>query len=208
MFHNLANLNGAHSFARWAGGAPVGYATQLTNTVEIQLNRTDPRDHPQRQILQNGGLTNRGDPYIFEGPSSYRADLAAAAVADAWQLRPNVAYPCQEFTQTRVSIWYRGQLDTGLRNVIRLRILLYDAVPAITFYLQPNEQWDAADTAQETFTCLPEWRQLSASFEMPASADAVTWRWQVSNDTAGAQVIDLGQVWVPDPMYQEAAGGA
>ena len=186
----------------------MGYATQLTQTTEIQLNRTDRLNHPQRQILQNGGSVNGGKPYIFEGPSSYRANIAAAAVADDWQLRPNVAYPCQQFTQTRVSIWYRGQLATGARNVIRLRILLYDAVPAITFYLQPNEQWDAADTAQETFTCLPVWRQLSATFEMPASADAVTWRWQVSNDTAGAQVIDLGQVWVPDPMYQEAVGGA
>ncbi len=170
MFHNLANLNGAHSFARWAGGAPDEYATQLTQTTEVQLNRTDPRDHPQRQVLQNGGLTNRGDPYIFEGPSSYRAVMTAAAVADDWQLRNNTALPCQEFTQTRFSLWYRGQLATGARNVIRLRILLYDAAPAITYYLQPNEQWDAADTLQMTFTCLPVWRQLSAYFEMPASA--------------------------------------
>lgn len=204
MFLNLANLNGAHSFARWTGGAPDEYTRTVVNTTEVQLNRTDPRDHPQRVLFRTSPV-NRGDPYIYEGPSSYRAILAGAAVADNWSLRPTVAYPCRPYSQTRVSIWYRGD-PAAINDVLRFRIILQDAVPAITYYLNNDEQWQAGD-AYVTWKIQPIWTEMSASFQMPSMADAHTWYWQVSNGSPGAQIIDLGQVWVPDPIYQEAAGG-
>jgi hypothetical protein len=77
-----------HAFGVWAGGAPTNYSTQLTNTTLVQLNQSDLRGHPNRVATETYGKGSLGQGYIYERPSSLRANIAAAASIDAFRIWP------------------------------------------------------------------------------------------------------------------------
>lgn len=196
MYYNLAQPN--HAFATWAAGAPTGYTRTLNaGTTEVQLNRTDKEDHPQRLVMA-AGRTLGGGSYIYEGPSSYRAVLLAGAVAEDWQIAPTLYYTGKKLKVYGVSLAVRSNVEGAL---VRLRIRVRDAVPAIVRWLHPTLGWVTAD-AYHTFRLTPVWSRIHVNFEFPLSL--IDWNWQLSNNDTGAQIIDVGNVWIPDPMIQEA----
>ena len=206
MFLNLVRNN---AFGAWVGGRPFNYSAQLTNTVEEQLDKASPLEHPARLVMPNA----RRRDYIQEGQFAYRAVFGAACIADCWRIwsradeggagawgAPGVndaiyqAFPGKKYT---LAVTARCSVD---RNLLRVRVIAMNAAFGILYYLTTAGAWQAADT-QTSFQLSPLWRTLGVDWEAPE--DAVWFMWMFSNGTAGAQVIDLDRTWMPHPMWDQ-----
>lgn len=85
QFHNLVV---DPTIQRWTAGNPNHFNEQETNTTVRQLDRNHLRDHPWRAGTRQ--IVGPGDQYVWSGRWTYRAVLAAAAVADNWRLWPRL----------------------------------------------------------------------------------------------------------------------
>ncbi len=200
MFQNLAQPN--HAFADWAAGVPLHYTTVLGigGSTLTQLNRTDPKDHPQRRVMVAGQTVGpQADSYIYEGPSSYRLNLTAASLVDSVMLSRTVPFPGKKLKMYGISIAMRAAVEGTL---IRLRVLLRNAAPAVVRWLDPELGWVAAD-AWFVFRLTPMWRRYHMNFEFPIGL--IDFNFMISNQETGvANTIDVGNVWIPDPVHQES----
>lgn len=108
----------------------------------------------------------------------------------------NMRYRAWEGKQYAFSVVARCNVDG---NLLRVRVIGLDENYVIATYLNANGVWQAG-AAQRTFQLSSQWRSLGVNFEAPPSVRYFLW--QVSNGTAGAQVIDLGRFWWQHPMWQ------
>jgi len=90
-----------HAFGGWLAGTPLSFDTQLTNAVELQLQKSFLRNHPARLTIPSEAIGARG-PFVYEGYNSYRVTLAAAAAINDWRLWPSPEVVGNEFDVTHV----------------------------------------------------------------------------------------------------------
>jgi hypothetical protein len=121
------------------------------------------------------------------GALAYQSDVPAPG---------NMKYRAYEGKQYQMSVVAHGSVPG---NLLRVRVIGLDTDYAIAAYLNANGVWQAA-AAQRTFQLSSQWRSFGVNFEAPPGIRYFLW--QVSNGTAGAQVIDLGRFWWQNPTWQ------
>lgn len=138
-------------------------------------------------------------PSLAAGLLGYTADdtLLTTYISDvATPAGLNCLYRAFEGKKHAFSVAARCQTPG---NLLRVRIVGLDGDYAITSYLNAQGRWQAA-AAWNTFQLSGMWRRYGLTFEAPPTVRYFLW--QVSNGTAGAQLLDLGNVWWQNPMWQ------
>ncbi len=121
------------------------------------------------------------------GGLAYQSDVPAPA---------NMKYRAYEGKQYQFSVVARGSVPG---NLLRVRVIGLGIEYEVGTYLNASGVWQAA-AAQRTFQLSSQWRAFGVHFEAPPGVRYFLW--QVSNGTAGAQVIDLGRFWWQNPTWQ------
>lgn len=144
-----------------------------------------------------GNFTVEWTASLAAGLLGFTADDAAADTYTSDLAVPDTArYRAYEGKNYAMSVVARGSVPG---NLLRLRVIGLGVDYEVDTYLNANGIWQAA-AAQRTFQLSSQWRSFGVNFEAPAGARYFLW--QVSNGTAGAQVIDLGRVWWQHPTWQ------
>jgi hypothetical protein len=191
-----------YNFSEWdsATAPSVWQQTSVTATTLSRLRETDRPDHPARAVFTR-------KPYIFDGGSSCRATLTAAAVAENFVLRQPDASAAGVLVQPgdKISITFAARCSVP-GNALRVRIIGL-ASTTDTLYLEPvgNTAGDATNynkfgqgftwnsTARDIDLVMHDgWEVFGVQAEIPLGISSVAVR--LGNGTAGAQVIDLGAV--------------
>jgi hypothetical protein len=176
-------------------------AAQVTNTVLSVLSANDARDAASRFAF--GTNVVRGERYIGEGINSLRATIAAAAAADAFRINPlnvnpllytGVTAPVVSLTPGRpYRFSFQGRCSVD-GNLVTLRVICRNAAGAVILSLDDNG-WDVGGATDVDFGMTPRWQTKAIEFVAPAADDAGglvdSVIWQLSNGTAGAQLLDL-----------------
>lgn len=206
-----------------AGPVPRFMDAQVTNTAITIIDRTDDEQALARRAWAD--IAGRLDKYEYQGMRSLRATLAAAAAVDAFRLHPegvnavawtgaspqhisvglhdatpDIVAGQSYFGVYRLSFAARCSVDG---NLVRGRLVLRDSANGIQGHLV-NDAWAAADAAGRPLWALRTvWRRYGVTFEVPPDIGDATgpsaienFVWQLSNGTAGAQVIDLDDIEV------------
>jgi len=205
-----------NSIEEWAAGAPVNLNTQLTNTVLHQLQKDiDPR-HPQRRMHHAYDAANAySGPHVLDGYSALRAEAAAAAAVDNFRIwNPGVinvafagattnGYPLEPFRPMAFRFAARVWPDS---NLLRVRIVFRTAANAIAGYVTQAEEIQAA-AAVIALGTIPTWKYYTISFVPPQQIGANVLDhavMQISNGTAGAQLIDIDALqWGPTDQMED-----
>jgi hypothetical protein len=204
------------SIEEWAAGVPSNLNLQQNNTVIHQLQKDINPRHPQRRMHHAYDVADSYiGPHVRDGYSALRAEIAAVGIIDAFRIwNPgaiNVAfagattngYPIEPFRpmtfRFAARVWPDG-------NLIRVRIVFRTAANVIAGYVNANEQIQAAAAVIDLGT-IPTWNWYSVSFVPPQQiaanviAHAVM---QISNGTAGAQLIDIDALsWGPTDQMED-----
>lgn len=128
------------------------------------------------------------------GALNYESDFAVPVSVSPPVYRSYEGRPMSVSVAARCSV---------AENLLRVRIVGLDGGYAIAGYFVDG-RWQAA-AGFNTFRLQTTWRVLGVTFEIPEGIRYFLW--QVSNGTAGAQVIDLGRFWVPYPLGHMAGVG-
>lgn len=213
-------------FEEWSGGFPTQWSRLATaNVTYRRLQKLDPRDHPQRGVFSPLGSKASERDYIWDGPSGLRLEFSAAAAVDGWIIRQNNAAARGLFVapgqRLAPVVTARCNVENNLLRVQVIGILgttdtLYlipdtEAVspaPAVgTGALYPGRggfRW----TTVATNILLPLktlWTSWGLQADVPLGVDSVSVR--LSNGTAGAQVIDVGEVSLLERSYKIGGTG-
>jgi hypothetical protein len=194
----------------------VNLNTQLTNTVLHELQKDISQRHPQRRMHHAYDVADSYiGPHVLDGYSALRAEVAAAAAVDNFRIwNPggiNVAfagattngYPLEPFRPMAFRFAARVFPDG---NLLRIRIVFRTAAAAIAGYVTQAEEIQAAAAvivrgAQST------WGYHCVSFVPPQQVGANVLDhavMQVSNGTAGAQLIDIDALqWGPTDQTED-----
>jgi len=203
-------------FDWWSAGVPLSWTLASTTATTVsQLQRNVAKDHPSRQVIP----TDRTRPFIYAGESDLRATLTSAAAADNFEIRQAASGSTgllvrqgQHYSLTfaaRCSV--RGNLLTvgvvgviGTTDTILLRVV--DGGAWTPNHAAPYE-WNtstslanAVDVPLETFYARYGW-----DFTIPENVTSISVR--ISNGSAGAQVIDLGEVSIKSLDYALSGNG-
>lgn len=215
-----------------AGPVPREMDAAVVNTVITILNETDPMDALARYAWADASPPAK---HVYEGQHALRATLAAAAAADNFRLYPEglVAATWAGASTEQITIdglYHRYRLSFAARcsvdgNILLGRIVLRDATDTVRLHkdCQVNgggvsfpdrcleNLWMAADGAtRPTWQLTTVWRRYGVTFVVPP-ADATVpivlenMVWQLSNGSAGAQIIDIDDVQIID-LEQSFAG--
>jgi hypothetical protein len=203
------------SIEEWAAGVPVNFNTQLTNTVLHQLQKDIDPLHVQRRMLEiydPSGVP--WGPHVFDGYSSLRAEIAAAAAVDAFRIwSPGVItnafvgattgeLPVEPFRP--MALRFACRMIDG--NLIRVRIAFRTAANAIAGYVNANEQIQAA-AAVIDLGSIPTWAIYAVTFVPPQQIGANVIEhavFSISNGVAGAQLMDLDAIsWGPTDQMED-----
>jgi len=201
-----------------AGPVPRDMDAQVTATTITRLQRTqimDPSTFPWIEAQNWADIRNRLDKFTYSGEDSMRATLTAAAVADGFRIYPE-GINATLFTgactrQVPVdgmphpfsfTIAARCSVDG---NLIRLRLILRSAADAVLGYwnaaVAPGGVWQAA-AATNDFGMTTQWQRYGLTTDpVPQAIGGVAVEnmlWQVSNGSAGAQIIDLDDFQIND----------
>ncbi len=209
------------SLQTWNTNTPAAMDAQTTNTTLLRLQTNfDELDGRRRAWSEITGTLD-GDKFVYSGHSSLRATLASGASANDFRLGPedvsltaftgaspehiktNYAAPGEEFAGSSGLDKFRftfaarsDQSDTTLA----VRIICRNNADGVELYLQDGlgtPIWAAADTVRHTFDIAPRWQQYGLTFVPPiGNADDVIehFVWNMSNGTAGAQIIDIDEI--------------
>jgi hypothetical protein len=172
--------------------------------------------------------TSSGDKYVSEGHHALRATLAAGAAVDNFRLHPEgvnaLAWTGASTEQITVDgLFHRYRLHFAARcsvdaNVLLGRVVLRSAADAVELHKDDDPGWGAigvpdhnvdtlwmgADAAtRPTWALTTRWRRYGTTFVVPPADGAApvgieNLVWQLSNGTAGAQIIDLDDIWIED----------
>lgn len=118
-------LNPNPEFGAWAGGVPSGWTLFPANGSIIQLNRHDPRDHPQRAVFPK---QMKSSAYVFKGENSFRFTDAGAAAGTITVQSPQLPIRPGQFVSLGVAYRYTGV------SVLKLDGFLFDAVGGLLTY--------------------------------------------------------------------------
>lgn len=186
-----------------AGPLPSFMAAQLTNTTLEILDREDPLDWPRRFAF--GAADHRGERYVGEGRRSLRANIGAAAAADAFRLNPvgvnattylGATVPVVSLTPGMPYMFSFQTRCSQMDNVVTVRLIFRDAAGVVRMSLADAAGgWIAGGGGTVDLGTGLWWCTRGVSFVAPATDDAGNvidnTIWQISNGTAGAQLLDL-----------------
>jgi len=200
-----------------AGPVPRDMDAQITSTVLTRLERRQLMDPGLHDFIQTQNWTEiRGpnDKFTYDGEDSLRVTIAAAGVADSFRIMPEgVAAVALTGACTRQvpvdSIEDRFSLTFAARcsvdgNLIRIRLILRTALGAVVagYWNHALREWQAA-AATNDFGMGTTWRRYGITTSLPIPqaigqnvVDNMVW--QISNGTAGAQIIDLDDFQIND----------
>jgi hypothetical protein len=202
-----------------AGPVPAEMDAQVTNTVITTLDRTlMDQQSPEANLW--AAIAGKEDKLVYEGDRSLRATIAAAAAADAFRLHPEgvaaVAHTGASVFDVRANLGmlHRYSFTFAARcntdgNLLTARIVLRSAADAVLLHLTNAGLWQVA-AADIDFGMRTRWQKFGLAIpEIPYTDGAGTvvenMIWQLSNGTAGAQVIDLDDLTITDLYNSYAA---
>jgi len=209
-----------------AGPVPREMDAQVTNTVITILDKEV--DLPEDISRHAWPDQRPPAKYVYEGRRSLRATIAAAAAADAFRLHPeginavNWGGASTEHISVDV-LYHRYRFSFAARcsvdgNVMLGRIVLRDDTDTVRLHKDDNPGWGAVgwpDRNTETLWMAADggnrpqwelttvWRKYGTTFQVPPAVAGVPiniehFVWQLSNGTAGAQIIDIDDIQVID----------
>lgn len=199
---NLRN----ETFSEWdsATSPSVWQQTSVNATTLSRLRETDPRDRPSRTTFTR-------KPYVYAGGSSLRATLTAAAVAGDFILRQPNATTAGVLVEPmeRLSAVVAARCSVN-GNLLRVRVIGLVGTTD-TVYLEPTGNsasvatnymhhgggfaWNSS--ARDIAVVLHDgWERFGFELIIPQTITSVAIR--VGNGSAGAQVIDIGEVALYD----------
>ena len=209
------------SIELWTGGAPANQNVQVTNTTLLQLTRDMvPRMHPAARVMpavvghgeslvKDGHSALRADIVAAGAADEFRIWSPGVIIAALTGATTN---PLSVIGNTPgmffFSFYARCNVDL---NSLRIRLYARDAAdsqqgsmigstgtPAATataFGLQNTLRYVDAVFSYNTVVLRPFWKKYAFSFEVPAGdpngVQVEHLVWQISNDSAGAQIIHL-----------------
>ena len=205
------------SLQRWdPGPVPSDMDAQVTNTVLTRLERRQLMDPGLYDFIQTqnwADIQGKGDKFTYEGEDSLRATIAAAGVADAFRIMPEgVAAVALTGACTRHvpidNLLDRFAFTFAARcsvdgNLIRVRLVIRSAADVVLAYWDDaNGIWTATATSND-FGMGTTWLRYGVSPGLPAptvvgGVAAENMIWQISNGSAGAQIIDLDDFQIND----------
>lgn len=193
------------TFDTWSAGSPtIWEQVSATATTFVQLQRTDPRNDPERQV-SGFVIPSKSSEYIYSGSSSLRARLSSAAIADDFLLRqPSasaVGIPVDPLQKYAVKVTARCSVPgnllsvkiiglTGTTDTWRLRPIggaAYHHLHGVGFEFI---------TTDVDIDVVMQGHWQSYGFEVDVFQGMQSLAVQVGNGTAGAQDIDLGEISV------------
>lgn len=198
-----------------AGPVPRDMDAQVTNTVLTRLERRQLMDPGLYDFIQTqnwADIRGKGDKFTYEGEDSLRATIAAAGVADAFRIYPEGALAALTGASTRHvpvdNLLHRFGFTFAARcsvdgNLIRVRLVVRDATDAILAYWDDtNDIWTTVATSND-FGMTTTWRRYGVSPGLPTPTSVggtavENMVWQISNGSAGAQIIDLDDFQIND----------
>lgn len=199
-----------------AGPVPRDMDAQVTNTVLTRLERRQLMEPAQYDFIQRqnwADIRGRLDPLTYEGEDSLRVTIAAAGVADSFRIMPEgVAAVALTGASTRHvpvdNLVHKFSFTFAARcsvdgNLIRVRLVVRTAADAVAGYWnEATGQWQAA-AATNDFGMTTRWRRYGVVTSLPVpqviGANVVeNMIWQISNGSAGAQIIDLDDFKIYD----------
>jgi hypothetical protein len=188
---------------------------QVTNTVLTRLERRQLMEPGQYEFIQNqnwADIRGRDDKLTYDGEDSLRVTIAAAGAIDDFRIMPEgVAAVALTGASTRHvpvdNLLHKFSFTFAARcsvdgNLIRVRLVLRTAADVVAGFLdEATGQWQAA-AATNDFGMTTRWRRYGVTgMEVPQIIGANVVEnmiWQVSNGTAGAQIIDLDDFEITD----------
>lgn len=194
------------NFSLWdsATSPSTWQQTSVTATTLSRLKQTDARNHPARAVFSRG-------PYVYAGDSSLRATLTAAAVAADFTLRQPNATTAGILVEPmeRLSAVVAARCNVN-GNLLRVRIIgLVGTTDTIhleptgnsssvaTNYMHHGGGFSWITSARDIAVVLHDgWERFGFELWIPQTITGVAIR--VGNGTAGAQVIDIGEVALYD----------
>lgn len=217
------------SFERWdSPTAPADMNNQQTNSVISRLERdqqysTNPGTYVIRTVMgQHGGLDGESrslvlpGPLVYDGLSSLRSTITSAASVDDFRLWSPGAIlaaltgastqelPYEAMERHVFSLVARSDVQS---NLLRLRIVLRDAADNILGYVDSNGHVQTVASTID-FGMSEVWRKHAITWLAPPAIGGTAvhhYVWQVSNGSAGEQVIDLDDLhFGPHFKFEEA----
>ena len=198
-----------------AGPVPRDMDAQVTNTVLTRLQRSqimDPSVYPWIQAQNWADIRGSLDKFTYSGMDSLRVTIAAGGAVDAFRIMPEgVAPVALTGASTRHvpvdNLLHKFAFTFAARcsvdgNLIRIRLVLRTAADVVAGFLdEATGQWQAAATAND-FGMTTRWRRYGVTgMETPQIIGANVIEnmiWEISNGTAGAQIIDLDDFQIND----------
>lgn len=201
-----------------AGPVPRDMDAQVTATTITHLERRQIMEPDQFVFIENqnwADIRNRLDKFTYSGEDSMRVTLTAAAVADDFRIMPEGVVAARTGASTRHvpvdNMPHKWAFTVAARcntdgNVLRMRLVLRDNTDT------PRSEWDQANglwqdinlvaVTVNDFQMTTRWRRYGLTTdEVPqvVNANAIeNMIWQISNGTAGAQIIDLDDFQIND----------
>jgi hypothetical protein len=177
----------------WSGGSPANQNVQTTNTTLTQLTRDMSPTHPARLVMPTA--LGHGESLVKDGQSALRATIAAAGAADEFR------------------IWSPGAIVAALTgattNPLNFLGSLVGPTSSATSYDwgEGSLRYVDAATSHNVVELKQYWKKYSFAFEVPPTdpngVQIEHLVWQISNDSAGAQVIDLDDIAFGSLLAQE-----
>lgn len=199
-----------------AGPVPRDMDAQVTNTVLTRLERRQLMDPGLYDFIQTqnwADIRGANDRLTYEGEDSLRVTIAAAGVADAFRIMPEgVAAVALTGASTRHvpvdNLLHRFAFTFAARcsvdgNLIRVRLILRTAADAVAgYWSNANSIWQVA-AATNDFGMTTRWRRygVTTGIAVPQAIGGNVVEnmiWQISNGSAGAQIIDLDDFQIND----------
>jgi len=198
-----------------AGPVPREMDAQVTATTITTLDRNLMDDQSPEANLW-AAIASKNNRLVYEGERSLRATLTAAAVADDFRLFPEgitaaMTGASTEDLRANLGFHHKYSFTFGARcnvdgNQIRIRLVLRDNTDTPRMYLDQNLQWQVftiIGTATIDISLGLIWKRYGVGIpEIPYQDSAgnviENMVWELSNATAGAQVIDLDDLVLTD----------
>lgn len=198
-----------------AGPVPREMDAQVTNTTITTLDRT-AMDQQSPEANLWAAIEGKNNRLVYEGFRSLRATIAAGAAADDFRLYPEGVLAAMtgastEDLRANLGFHHKYGFTFGARcntdnNLIRIRLVLRDNGDVPRMFLNQTLQWEVVTiigTAVIDIGLGLTWKRYGVGIpEVPYQDSAgnviENMAWELSNGTAGAQVIDLDDITLID----------
>ena len=193
----------------WDANVPDMMDTQETATTLLRLQSSFPEEHGARHAWTDAA-GDRADRLTYQGANALRATLTAAAVADDFRIGPEgislTAFTGASTPQVLLKSGHNYRFVVAARcntegNLLRIRVVFRNNADGVELFTQADGVPLATDTTPYDRGMGLTWQQFSIGFLVPlGNANDVLENavWEVSNGTAGAQIIDIGEFRIED----------